>query len=94
MKSFRQYAQELEEACWSGYKPVPGKKAYSKGSCQKEEFDFDVEVYELDESEDLEPTHLLEMEDENGELVFWIKDKYKGMTPKEIKEKLGGGGVS
>lgn len=21
--------------CWKGYKPVPGKKAYSKGSCEK-----------------------------------------------------------
>ncbi len=21
--------------CWSGYKPVPGKKPYSKGSCRK-----------------------------------------------------------
>lgn len=21
--------------CWSGYKPVPGKKPYSKGSCAK-----------------------------------------------------------
>lgn len=21
------------ERCWKGYKPVPGKKAYSKGSC-------------------------------------------------------------
>jgi hypothetical protein len=21
--------------CWPGYEPVPGKKAYSKGSCRK-----------------------------------------------------------
>lgn len=21
--------------CWSGYKPAPGKKAFSKGSCMK-----------------------------------------------------------
>lgn len=21
--------------CWVGYEPVPGKKAYSKGSCRK-----------------------------------------------------------
>ena len=34
MKSFKAY---LEERCWSGYKPVPGKKAYSKGSCVKED---------------------------------------------------------
>jgi hypothetical protein len=34
MKSFKQH---LDERCWSGYKPTPGKKAYSKGSCVKEE---------------------------------------------------------
>lgn len=34
MKSFKEY---LEERCWSGYKPVPGKKQYSKGSCVKED---------------------------------------------------------
>ena len=41
MKSFKQYL-DLDERCWTGYKPVPGKKAYSKGSCTKEE----VELYE------------------------------------------------
>jgi hypothetical protein len=34
MKSFKEY---LEERCWTGYKPVPGKKAFSKGSCVKED---------------------------------------------------------
>jgi hypothetical protein len=28
--------KELRERCWSGYKKVPGKKAYSPGSCVKE----------------------------------------------------------
>jgi hypothetical protein len=28
--------KELRERCWSGYKRVPGKKAYSPGSCVKE----------------------------------------------------------
>lgn len=27
---------ELDERCWQGYKPTPGKKAYEKGSCMKE----------------------------------------------------------
>jgi hypothetical protein len=26
-----------EERCWNGYEPVPGKKAYDKGSCRKEQ---------------------------------------------------------
>ena len=34
MKSFKAY---IAERCWPGYKSVPGKKAYSPGSCVKEE---------------------------------------------------------
>ena len=34
MKSFKQH---LDERCWTGHKPVPGKKPYEKGSCVKEE---------------------------------------------------------
>lgn len=25
---------DLEKRCWEGYKPVPGKKPYEKGSCE------------------------------------------------------------
>lgn len=35
MKSFRKHLEE--KRCWPGYKPVPGKKPYSPGSCTKEE---------------------------------------------------------
>ena len=34
MKTFKQY---MDERCWTGYKEVPGKKAFSKGSCVKED---------------------------------------------------------
>jgi hypothetical protein len=34
MKSFKTF---VTEKCWPGYKSVPGKKAYSPGSCMKEE---------------------------------------------------------
>jgi len=34
MKNFKSF---FAERCWPGYKPTPGKKAYSKGSCVKEE---------------------------------------------------------
>ena len=39
MKNLKSFVQELEEAgrCWTGYKPVKGKKPYSPGSCVKEE---------------------------------------------------------
>jgi hypothetical protein len=29
--------ESIEERCWPGFKSVPGKKAYSPGSCKKEE---------------------------------------------------------
>ena len=38
MKKFSDF---LKERCWPGYKPTPGKKAYSKGSCVKEETELD-----------------------------------------------------
>ena len=36
MKSFKQFLDE-KGRCWTGYKPVPGKKAFSKDSCVKED---------------------------------------------------------
>jgi hypothetical protein len=38
MKTFKSY---VAERCWAGYKETPGKKAYSKGSCVKEEEQID-----------------------------------------------------
>ena len=34
MKTFKSF---IAERCWAGYKETPGKKAYSKGSCVKED---------------------------------------------------------
>ena len=34
MKNFKQWLQE-NNRCWTGYEPVLGKKAFSKGSCRK-----------------------------------------------------------
>ena len=39
MKTFKQL---IDERCWPGYKPAPGKKAYAKGSCVKEEREGDA----------------------------------------------------
>ena len=36
MKTFKQFMNEAGR-CWTGYKPVKGKKAFSPGSCVKEE---------------------------------------------------------
>jgi hypothetical protein len=64
MKSFKSFLNESGR-CWSGYKPVTGKKAFSKGSCKKEDVQYDVELYEIEE--DIEFTHVIEMLDETGE---------------------------
>jgi hypothetical protein len=34
MKTFKQYLDE-KGRCWTGYKPVKGKKPYSPGSCEE-----------------------------------------------------------
>jgi hypothetical protein len=36
--------EDLDERCWDGYKPTPGKKAYEKGSCMKEDDDIQEEA--------------------------------------------------
>ena len=43
MKNLKTFVQELDEAgrCWTGYKPVKGKKPYSPGSCTKEEVELE-----------------------------------------------------
>ena len=48
MKNLKSFVQELEEAgrCWTGYKPVPGKKPYSPDSCKKEEVDLDEATFQ------------------------------------------------
>jgi hypothetical protein len=41
MKKFQNFIAEAGR-CWKGYKPVPGKKAYTPGSCVKEETQADA----------------------------------------------------
>ena len=90
MKSFKQH---LDERCWSGYKPVPGKKPYSKGSCTKEEleeleelFDIIEEVVDgIAEENDLDPDVLWEnLEDVTDEELYetaaWRRKEGKSPT--------------
>lgn len=53
MKTLKEYLQEqtnpIDERCWSGYKPTPGKKPYEKGSCMKETEDDEEELHEESE---------------------------------------------
>ena len=39
MKTYKDFILE-KERCWSGLKPVPGKKPYTPGSCVKEDVDL------------------------------------------------------
>lgn len=59
MKNYNNFRTEASR-CWTGYKPVPGKKPYSPGSCTKEEaemmFDIIEElVMEISEVHNIDP---------------------------------------
>ena len=45
MKKFSAFLDEAGR-CWPGYKPVPGKKPYTLGSCRKEEVEQETETLE------------------------------------------------
>ena len=77
MKTFKQYIDE-KSRCWTGYKPVPGKKPFSKGSCTKEEYDVE-ELFDLLEevvddmasAYDVDPDEIWEeLEDVSDEELF------------------------
>ena len=80
MKTFNEFKEYLEEKgrCWTGYKPVPGKKPYSKGSCKEEE----VELDEMDKSQKSQERH--------GDYPLGIKNKdanmVKPITSKKVKK--------
>ena len=87
MNSFKQFTTER---CWTGYKPVPGKKPYSKGSCTKEEaeeiFD-DIEelIMQIAEEVSIEPEiiweHLDDISDEElFESAAWRRKEGKSPT--------------
>ena len=77
MKTFKQYIDE-KSRCWTGYKTVPGKKPFSKGSCTKEEYDVE-ELFDLLEevvddmasAYDVDPDEIWEeLEDVSDEELF------------------------
>jgi hypothetical protein len=45
MKNYNNFRTEASR-CWTGYKPVPGKKPYSPGSCTKEEAEMMFDIIE------------------------------------------------
>ena len=90
MKTFKSFSQELKERCWTGYKPVPGKKPYSKGSCTKEELEelFDIleeVVDDMAEQTESDPDAIWEeLEDVSDEELFetaaWRRKEGKSPT--------------
>jgi hypothetical protein len=52
MIKFKEFLMMEKGRCWTGYKPVPGKEPYSKGSCKKEEVEF-YEEYDVEELFDI-----------------------------------------
>lgn len=46
MKSYKQFVEEMQEACtcWKGYKRKPGTKPCAEGSCVKEETELEEDA--------------------------------------------------
>lgn len=66
---------QAENRCWEGYEPTPGKKAYTKGSCQKKSEDnFENEI----EKKEGKPFHGYNKE----------KHSVKGGLSKKGREKI------
>ena len=91
MKSFTKFRTESGR-CWSGYKPVPGKKAFSPGSCTKEEieeiFDEVEQLFmEIAEASGIDPEVIWEdFEDVSDEELF----ETAAWRRKEGKDPKGG----
>jgi hypothetical protein len=71
----------LEERCWTGYKPVPGKKAYSKGSCTKEELELTA-----DEQFDLIEELVMEFAEQKGIDSELIWESLESVDDNELLE--------
>jgi hypothetical protein len=91
-KRFKDFINE-KGRCWTGYKPVPGKTAFSKGSCTKEELEeleelFDIleEVVDgISEENNIDPDILWEnLEDVSDEELYetaaWRRKEGKSPT--------------
>ena len=91
MKTFTNFRTESGR-CWSGYKPVPGKKAFSPGSCTKEEieeiFDEVEQLFmEIAEASGIDPEVIWEdFEDVSDEELF----ETAAWRRKEGKDPKGG----
>lgn len=61
--------EDMEKRCWDGYKPVPGKKAYSKGSCVKKDEDKESEEDSKEKEESKEKKDMSKSEKSPLELA-------------------------
>jgi hypothetical protein len=91
MKKFSEFKKNIQEKgrCWTGYKPVPGKKPYSPGSCKKEEIS-NAEVGKFHKKLDtLVHSTFGKRQDEKmkvkEEVVFEEKDDTEDMPDHEVK---------
>ena len=78
MKSFKQF---VTERCWPGYKPTPGKKAYDKGSCVKEEYEADDGPLTQEQLEEVAAWQRKEGKSESGGLNRKGIESYRRENP-------------
>ena len=82
MKTFKEY---IDERCWAGYKPAPGKKAYDKGSCVKEDWQ---EVNRKDKTDGLSQKAVDAYRRENPGSKLQTAVTEKNPTGKRAKRRL------
>ena len=80
MKTFKKF---LDERCWTGHKPVPGKKPYSPGSCKKE----DVEIEEASSPAQQAAIAINKKMEKLGKLPKQPKGEYERKVDKYLKKK-------
>ena len=79
------FKEFVTERCWPGYKPAPGKKAYEKGSCVREEVKDKYDEGEYDREGDMAKSDLRsimanakrvhDMLDDADNLPEWVQSK-------------------
>ena len=87
-KLFEEFTNPIEERCWDGYEPVPGKKAYEKGSCKKatESFLYEESLWDEVQEEELTLEGIVHGELSEGQIV---EAEYQGRKVKLNKPMRG-----
>jgi hypothetical protein len=75
----KEEVEQVDERCWPGHKPVPGKKPYSPGSCAKEDVEVE-QMFDVVEEMIMDIAHLNNVDPE----VIW--EDFETIPDEELYE--------